>query len=184
MLSQDLSLNPVLRVWLVWLATSPQGFCLHLPWTGMAGSRQERFAFAGESELLSSCSHLNDTFPTKSSSQLRVSCLLTGEVPSLGTDRKKSQTVTDQRSLTKQRTRGCQSTALPPPSSLLSPRGGAFYRPKDNRDSFINLERKLDGNSRAAADSSIPLMLSIPQTHILHQILSASQNVLILCFHE
>lgn len=27
-------------------------------------------------------------------------------------------------------------------------------------------------------------MLSIPQTHILNQIPLASQNVLILCFHE
>lgn len=31
---------------------------------------------------------------------------------------------------------------------------------------------------------SILLMPSIPQTHILNQIPLASQNVLILCFHE
>lgn len=33
-------------------------------------------------------------------------------------------------------------------------------------------------------DTSILLMLSVPQTHIFNQIPLASQNVLILCFHE
>lgn len=100
--------------------------------------------FMGSGDLNSCPPACNlNTLPTEPSPTTVLSWLLIHGKNPFSADKQDEETNSN-RSERSDKAENMRLSEPSPPSSL----SGAFYRPKDNRDSFINLERKWDKNNR------------------------------------